>query len=122
MVAEFKLNWVQDTHFHFFQIDPCIPSFPLSPTRHFTPSPVPLSAYFEWANILGIDHGGLTHGLSFGNDLSSLEYYLDKFASGRRAFAVVDLEKITDAEIKALHAKVSADILFLTLIAHQYET
>lgn len=91
-----------DTHHHIFDLD----LFPLADTRHFTPASAPLSALEAFQRDLGIDHVALAHGLSFGSDISSLEHYLDHFEGTARAYGVIDLEKVTDAELQRLDDKV----------------
>ncbi|WWC63045.1 uncharacterized protein I303_105644 [Kwoniella dejecticola CBS 10117] len=87
-----------DVHHHIFDLD----RFPLSPTRHFTPSPAPLSAFEEFQHSMGIEHASIAHGLSFGTDPSSLLFYLNYFKGSARAYACIDIDKTTDDEILAM--------------------
>ncbi|GAA6042690.1 hypothetical protein JCM8097_003748 [Rhodosporidiobolus ruineniae] len=95
-----------DTHQHVFDLD----KFPLAPTRHFTPDSALLEALVAFHHELGIDHAGLAHGLSFGSDISSLEHYLDFFEGTGRAYGVISLETVTDAELQRLNDKGIAGI------------
>ncbi|ORY81811.1 hypothetical protein BCR35DRAFT_321341 [Leucosporidium creatinivorum] len=88
-----------DTHHHIFDLD----RFPLASTRHFTPDSAPLSALEVFHHDLGIDHPALAHGLSFGRDLSSLEFYLEYFEGSARAYGVIELESVTDEELERLY-------------------
>ncbi|KAM0756201.1 hypothetical protein T439DRAFT_308655 [Meredithblackwellia eburnea MCA 4105] len=90
-----------DTHHHIFDLD----KFPLAPTRHFTPDSAPLRSLEHFHHQLGIDHAGLAHGLSFGWDISSLEYYLDYFQGTSSAYGVIDLPNVTDKELHRLDEK-----------------
>ncbi|GAA6023031.1 hypothetical protein JCM10207_002049 [Rhodosporidiobolus poonsookiae] len=90
-----------DTHHHIFDLD----KFPLADTRHFTPDSAPLSALCQFHRDLGIDHAGLSHGLSFGSDISSLEHYMEYFEGTARAYGVINLETVTDEELDRLAAK-----------------
>ncbi|GAA5916539.1 hypothetical protein JCM6882_003576 [Rhodosporidiobolus microsporus] len=95
-----------DTHQHIFDLD----KFPLAATRHFTPDFASLEQLTAFHHALGIDHAGLAHGLSFGSDISSLEYYLDHFEGTGRAYGVINLETITDEELQRLTDKGIAGI------------
>ncbi|WWC93845.1 hypothetical protein V866_000681 [Kwoniella sp. B9012] len=87
-----------DVHHHIFDLD----KFPLSPSRHFTPSPAPLPSFEAFQHSLGIEHASIAHGLSFGTDPSSLLYYLKYFEGTARAYACIDIEKATDEEIQSM--------------------
>lgn len=100
-----------DAHHHIFDLD----RFRLAETRHFTPDSAPLSALEAFHHDLGIDHPALAHGLSFGRDLSSLEFYLEHFEGSARAYGVIDLETVTDQELERLYLKVRAHFSARTL-------
>jgi hypothetical protein len=91
------------SHFHIFELD----RFPLSQRRHFTPGHTSLASFEAFQHSLGIDHPGLTHGLSFGLDISSIYEYMRYFEGTGAAFAVIDLDTITDEELKKMHESVS---------------
>lgn len=96
-----------DVHHHIFDLDG---RFPLSPTRHFTPSPATLAQFEAFQHGLGIEHACIAHGLSFGTDPSSLLFYLDHFQGTARAFACVDITSVTDEEITELRGKVGGTV------------
>ncbi|OCF31071.1 amidohydrolase 2 [Kwoniella heveanensis BCC8398] len=90
-----------DVHHHIFDLD----KFPLSPTRHFTPSPASLASFESFQHSLGIEHPCIAHGLSFGTDPSSLLHYLKYFDGTARAYACIDIETASDEEIQNLKAQ-----------------
>lgn len=55
---------------------------------------------------MGIDHACIAHGLSFGTDPSSLLYYLKYFNGTGRAYACIDIEKMTDEQIQSMKDQV----------------
>ncbi|KAI5476040.1 amidohydrolase 2 [Pseudohyphozyma bogoriensis] len=87
-----------DCHHHIFDLD----LFPLAATRHFTPANASLAELEAFQHKLGIDHVALAHGLSFGSDISSLEFYLKHFEGTGSAYGVIDLENTTLEELQRL--------------------
>ncbi|KAF4784024.1 hypothetical protein HER10_EVM0003137 [Colletotrichum scovillei] len=91
-----------DTHHHIFEPE----SFPYSPNRHLTPP-------------LGITRSVLTHGLSYGNDCTSLKAFVPRLGSQKtRAVGVIDPETTTDEELLAMHR---AGVRGLRVNLYQYK-
>ncbi|RDW58923.1 amidohydrolase family protein [Aspergillus mulundensis] len=103
-----------DVHHHIF--DPA--RFPYSPTRHLTPPPATIAEYAEFKKKLGITHSVLTHGLSYGADISSLTSFVcDLDKSKTKAIGVIDPETITPTQ---LHQMQKAGIVGIRVNLYQY--
>ncbi|KAL2671583.1 hypothetical protein Neosp_014173 [[Neocosmospora] mangrovei] len=88
-----------DTHHHIFE--PQV--FPYSPTRHLTPPAATIKAFENFRARLGITNSVLTHGLSYGDDCTSLKAFVTKL--GRQSTSgvgVIEPDKTTDDEIRDL--------------------
>ncbi|KAM0490367.1 hypothetical protein ACHAP8_011642 [Fusarium lateritium] len=86
-----------DTHHHIF--DPQL--FPYSPTRHLTPPAATIEAFENFRKSLGITNSVLTHGLSYGDDCTSLKAFVAQL--GRQSTSgvgVIDPFTTTDDEIR----------------------
>ncbi|WQF87629.1 Putative metal-dependent hydrolase [Colletotrichum destructivum] len=89
-----------DTHHHIF--DP--KSFPYSPKRHLTPPPATIAAFKELKRSLGITRSVLTHGLSYGDDCTSLKAFVSELgAHETAAVGVIDPDKTSDEELRSMH-------------------
>jgi hypothetical protein len=99
-----------DVHHHIFELDG---RFPLSPTRHFTPSSATLEQLEAFQHSMGIDHVSMSHGLSFGTDLRSLQHYMKHFEGSARAYGCVDIESVTDEEIQDMQNMVCCRVCLL---------
>ncbi|KAH8817206.1 hypothetical protein F5884DRAFT_667552 [Xylogone sp. PMI_703] len=90
-----------DVHHHIFE-----PSrFPYHKIRHLTPPPAPVSEYLEFKRKLGLTHSVLTHGLSYGDDCTSLTHFLkDLDPKYTRGIGVLNPETTTNADLQAMHA------------------
>lgn len=77
--------------------------FPYSPTRHLTPPAATIKAFENFRARLGITNSVLTHGLSYGDDCTSLKAFVTKL--GRQSTSgvgVIEPDKTTDDEIRDL--------------------
>ncbi|CAH0051703.1 unnamed protein product [Clonostachys solani] len=93
-----KGGW--DTHHHIFEPH----AFPYSPTRHLTPPPATIEAFENFRRRLGITNSVLTHGLSYGDDCSSLKDFVGRLGKqSTSAVGVIDPETTTDSEILDMH-------------------
>ncbi|KAJ0291479.1 hypothetical protein CBS470a_003476 [Colletotrichum nupharicola] len=89
-----------DTHHHIFEPE----SFPYSPNRHLTPPPATIAAFDNFKKSLGITRSVLTHGLSYGDDCTSLKAFVPRLGTQKtRAIGVIDPETTTDDELRAMH-------------------
>ncbi|KAH6684796.1 hypothetical protein B0J14DRAFT_18993 [Halenospora varia] len=89
-----------DTHHHIFEPH----NFPYSPNRHLTPPKATIEDYVAFKQSLGITSSILTHGLSYGDDCSSLRSFIKRLGTSvTRGCAVIN-EQTTDDEIDELHA------------------
>ncbi|EHK44762.1 uncharacterized protein TrAtP1_002882 [Trichoderma atroviride] len=88
-----------DVHHHIFE-----PSrFPYSLDRHLTPPPASVKQYTEWKSDLGLSHSVLTHGLSYGNDCTSLQSFVPELGkSCTMAIGVIDPTKVTPVELRQM--------------------
>ncbi|KAF6816787.1 amidohydrolase 2 [Colletotrichum musicola] len=89
-----------DTHHHIFDPE----SFPYSPDRHLTPPPATTAAFEKFKRSLGITRSVLAHGLSYGDDCSSLKVFVPQLGAQKtRAIGVIDPETTPDEELLAMH-------------------
>lgn len=80
-------------------------AFPYSPTRHLTPPAATIEAFEDFRKRLGLTKSVLTHGLSYGNDCSSLMAFVDRL--GRpitSGVGVIDPYATTNEEMRHMHA------------------
>ena len=107
-----------DTHHHIFDrknrkhlpqrplshVDVAI-AFPYNAQRHLTPPAATIQQYETFKRDLGITRSVLAHGLSYGDDCSSLGAFVRQLGEHRTSsVAVIDPEKTTDDEIYQLNA------------------
>ncbi|KAF9876831.1 amidohydrolase 2 [Colletotrichum karsti] len=89
-----------DTHHHIFDPE----TFPYSPNRHLTPPPATIAAFNKFKKDMGITRSVLTHGLSYGDDCTSLKAFVPQLGPQKtRAIGVIDPETTTDEELRAMH-------------------
>ncbi|KAF2193955.1 hypothetical protein K469DRAFT_727425 [Zopfia rhizophila CBS 207.26] len=89
-----------DVHHHIFE-----PSrFAYAPDRHLTPPPATIRHFLDFKSRLGITHSVITHGLSYGDDCTSLKSFVTelghKFTQG---IGVIDPATVTAAELEEMH-------------------
>ncbi|KAI0486361.1 amidohydrolase 2, partial [Xylaria cf. heliscus] len=89
-----------DTHHHIFE-----PArFPYHPQRHLTPPAATVEQFVSFKERLGLKGSVLTHGLSYGDDCSSLKTFVPLLGSEvTRAIGTIDPEAASDAELYAMH-------------------
>ncbi|KAM5358302.1 hypothetical protein ACJZ2D_015401 [Fusarium nematophilum] len=89
-----KGGW--DTHHHIFE---------RNPTRHLTPPPATIKAFEDFRRRLGITNSVLTHGLSYGDDCSSLKDFIARLGKQTTyAVGVIDPETTSDDELRDMDA------------------
>ncbi|KAF7555171.1 hypothetical protein G7Z17_g2342 [Cylindrodendrum hubeiense] len=90
-----------DTHHHIFDPE----TFPYSPNRHLTPPAATVQDFDDFRKKLGITKSVLTHGLSYGDDCTSLKAFVPQLGQKvTRAIGVIDPEETSDDEIREMHA------------------
>ncbi|KAH7010042.1 hypothetical protein EDB80DRAFT_839153 [Ilyonectria destructans] len=90
-----------DTHHHIFDPE----TFPYSPNRHLTPPAATVQDFDDFRKKLGITKSVLTHGLSYGDDCTSLKAFVPQLGKKvTKAIGVIDPEETSDEEIHAMHA------------------
>ncbi|CAJ0548418.1 Ff.00g020310.m01.CDS01 [Fusarium sp. VM40] len=90
-----------DTHHHIFEPT----TFSYSPTRHLTPPAATIQSFKDFRQRLDITNSVLTHGLSYGDDCTSLKAFVTQL--GKRVTSgvgVIDPEKTSDDELRDMHA------------------
>jgi predicted TIM-barrel fold metal-dependent hydrolase len=89
-----------DTHHHIF--DPV--RFPYAVDRHLTPPAASVQQFIEFKARLGLTNSVLTHGLSYGDDCSSLKAFVPELDRDRTsAIAVIDPRTVTPSELESMH-------------------
>lgn len=78
--------------------------FAYSPDRHLTPPEASCVDYESFKASLGISNSVLTHGLSYGDDCSSLKSFINTLGRSRTRGCAVINENTTDLELNDLHA------------------
>lgn len=79
--------------------------FPYSPNRHLTPPAAKIEEYLAFRTRLGITHSVLTHGLSYGDDCTSLGTFVPELDSSKtKAIGVIDPYTITPEEAENMRA------------------
>ncbi|KAH6880542.1 hypothetical protein B0T10DRAFT_581929 [Thelonectria olida] len=90
-----------DTHHHIFDPD----RFPYCENRHLTPAAATIQDFDDFRKKLGITQSVLTHGLSYGDDCTSLKAFLPQLGTRTpRAIGVIDPESTSDEEMRAMQA------------------
>lgn len=78
--------------------------FPYSPNRHLTPPQAAIADFESFKSSHGITHSVLVHGLSYGDDCSSLKAFITGLGeSVTQGIAVIN-EDTSDCEIEELHS------------------
>ncbi|KAF5547601.1 amidohydrolase 2 [Fusarium phyllophilum] len=99
--AELFPNGGWDTHHHIFEPS----TFSYSPTRHLTPPAATVQSFKTFRQKLGITNSVLTHGLSYGDDCTSLKTFVTQLGkSSTSGVGVIDPENTTDDEIRDMQA------------------
>ncbi|KAF4341949.1 amidohydrolase 2 [Fusarium beomiforme] len=99
--AELFPNGGWDTHHHIFEPS----TFSYSPTRHLTPPEASVQSFQSFRQRLGITNSVLTHGLSYGDDCTSLKAFVTQLGKSTTAgVGVIDPERTTDAEMRDMEA------------------
>ncbi|KAG9249813.1 uncharacterized protein F5Z01DRAFT_696201 [Emericellopsis atlantica] len=94
-----KGGW--DTHHHIFEPN----SYPYSPSRHLTPPAATIEAFEDFRKKLGFTKSVLTHGLSYGDDCTSLKAFVGRLGKPRTSgVGVIDPYATSDEEILDMHA------------------
>ncbi|POS75507.1 hypothetical protein DHEL01_v206101 [Diaporthe helianthi] len=89
-----------DTHHHIFE--PA--TFPYSASRHLTPPPATVEEYIEFRRRLGLSNSVLTHGLSYGDDCTSMKSFIPRLgASTTRGIGVIDPDHVTDDHLREMN-------------------
>ncbi|KIW08192.1 uncharacterized protein PV09_01123 [Verruconis gallopava] len=79
--------------------------FAYAPNRHLTPPSATISQFQDFKARLGITHSVLTHGLSYGDDCSSLKSFVAELGrSSTVGVGVIDPETVTPEELAAMQA------------------
>lgn len=80
-------------------------TFSYSPTRHLTPPAATVQSFKTFRQKLGITNSVLTHGLSYGDDCTSLKTFVARLGkSSTSGVGVIDPENTTDDEILDMQA------------------
>jgi predicted TIM-barrel fold metal-dependent hydrolase len=80
-------------------------TYPYSATRHLTPPPATIEAYSDFKKRLGITKSVLTHGLSYGDDCTSLKAFIPRLGAAATAgIGVVDPATVTNEELLKMHS------------------
>ena len=75
--------------------------FEYSPDRHLTPPAASIEQYLEWKSSLGLTHSMLTHGLSYGDDCTSLRTFVQELGkSCTSGIGVIDPSSVTPVELQ----------------------
>lgn len=78
--------------------------FSYSPNRHMTPPPATVDQFREHLRKLGLTNSVLTHGLSYGDDCSSLRTFVSELEPNKtKAVGVIDPTTVTPEELISLH-------------------
>ncbi|KAK0121937.1 hypothetical protein ONS95_010211 [Cadophora gregata] len=95
---ELFTNGGWDTHHHIFDTS----TFPYSPDRHLTPPQATIQEYESFKQSLGITKSVLTHGLSYGNDCSSLKSFIHTLGPDKTYGCAVIDEETPASELASL--------------------
>ena len=88
-----------DTHHHIF--DPV--RFPYAADRHLTPPAASIQQFINFKARLGLTNSVLTHGLSYGDDCTSLKTFVPELDSSKTsAIAVIDPRTVTHSELQSM--------------------
>ncbi|KAI9151242.1 4-sulfomuconolactone hydrolase [Paramyrothecium foliicola] len=89
-----------DVHHHIFEPT----RFEYAPDRHLTPPAATIQQFLQFKARLGLTNSVLTHGLSYGDDCSSLRAFVPELDRSKTfAVGVIDPSSITGEELKSMH-------------------
>ncbi|KAH7069782.1 hypothetical protein BKA63DRAFT_88647 [Paraphoma chrysanthemicola] len=89
-----------DVHHHIF--DP--KRFRYAQSRHLTPPAASIEEFLDFKRKLGLTHSVLTHGLSYGDNCTSLETFVHELDRTRTfAIGVIDPQTVTRGELHSMH-------------------
>lgn len=89
-----------DTHHHIF--DP--QRFPYAADRHLTPPAASVRQFIDFKTKLGLTNSVLTHGLSYGDDCTSLKTFVPELDRDKTsAIGVIDPRTVMPSELKSMH-------------------
>lgn len=89
-----------DTHHHIFDPE----RFPYAPDRHLTPPAASIQQFIDFKARLGLTKSVLTHGLSYGDDCTSLKTFVPELGCATTsAVAVIDPRSIKPTELTSMH-------------------
>ncbi|KAJ4985544.1 amidohydrolase 2 [Stagonosporopsis vannaccii] len=89
-----------DTHHHIFDPE----RFPYAADRHLTPPAASVQQFIEFKARLGLTNSVLTHGLSYGDDCTSLKTFVPELDPNKTsAIAVIDPRSIKPSELESMH-------------------
>lgn len=78
--------------------------FEYAPDRHLTPPTASIRQFLDFKSRLGLTHSVLTHGLSYGDDCSSLKTFVPELGQTQTfAIGVIDPTTITRDELQSMH-------------------
>lgn len=89
-----------DTHHHVFDPE----RFPYATDRHLTPPAASVQQFIDFKARLGLTNSVLTHGLSYGDDCTSLKTFVPELDRNRTsAIAVIDPRTVKPSELASMH-------------------
>lgn len=100
VAAPLSPNGGWDTHHHIFDPE----RFPYATDRHLTPLAAPVQQFIEFKGRLGLTNSVLTHGLSYGDDCTSLRAFVSELDCNKTcAIAVIDPRNVDSSELMSMH-------------------
>ncbi|KAH7126633.1 hypothetical protein B0J11DRAFT_459873 [Dendryphion nanum] len=89
-----------DVHHHIFEPQ----RFKYAPDRHLTPPAASIDQFLQFKARLGLTHSVITHGLSYGDDCTSLRTFVPELDQTRTfAIGVIDPNLVTLDELDSMH-------------------
>lgn len=89
-----------DTHHHIFDPE----RFSYAPDRHLTPPAASVQQFLDFKARLGLTNSVLTHGLSYGDDCTSLKAFVPELGQNKTsAIAVIDPQAVKPSELQSMH-------------------
>ncbi|KAJ3577793.1 hypothetical protein NPX13_g2772 [Xylaria arbuscula] len=80
--------------------------FPYDAHRHLTPPAATVTQFEQFKKSLGLSHSVLTHGMSYGDDCSSLKWFVSCLGTEKtRAVGIIDPQTTSDAELLDMHKR-----------------
>ncbi|KAF2011515.1 hypothetical protein BU24DRAFT_454049 [Aaosphaeria arxii CBS 175.79] len=90
-----------DVHHHIFEPE----RFKYAPDRHLTPPAASIHQFLDFKARLGLTNSVLTHGLSYGDDCTSLKTFVSELDTSRTsAISVIDPSTATPEELDSMQA------------------